>query len=445
MADDSSGSYTYPNTSDDPDRQNVLRNKFGIRSNSELRKAEYRVTAHRITEIVAGHGPTGNFDQTHLKSHPCPHLSGRVRMGRTYPQTNVPIVDGQRVEPIGAMRKGGTEFLHGSRLQMGLDEAFKPIRSPDELRGSTPEQFAERAGRVLAELNFVHPFREGNGRTQETFIAELGRRYGHEVDFSLVSKPRMIEASIETTANPASPAMQHLVEDATHPNRADALRTAFNELSAQGENPLLHDVRTARAGDRVVGQVIGHDDRVAVLVTDSGIVAADRHDLPPHLPGNDQEIAFTARSDFSQLGRPAEVMRERSAAPMARSESLTPVELRRAIADANKAFDRIESTLSSDADKKDLAGAREQINSLLNKRLDDVRITRAQQYRTSPAEERRPPDPAREAQTPHPTHEFSDRAEATSRSVETRGAVTAMIMSADPLETRRHLAFVGIG
>ncbi|MDF3181204.1 cell filamentation protein Fic, partial [Mesorhizobium sp. P17.1] len=68
MADDSSGSYTYPNTSDDPDRQDVLRNKFGIRSNSELRKAEYRVTAHRITEMVAGHGPTGNFDQTHLKA-----------------------------------------------------------------------------------------------------------------------------------------------------------------------------------------------------------------------------------------------------------------------------------------------------------------------------------------------------------------------------------------
>lgn len=214
----------------------------------------------------------------------------------------------------------------------------------------------------------------------------------------------MIEASIETTANPASPAMQHLVEDATHPNRADALRAAFNELSAQGENPLLHDVRTARAGDRVVGQVIGHDDRVAVLVTDSGIVAADRHDLPPHLPGNDQEIAFTARSDFSQLGRPAEVMREGSAAPLARTEPLMPVELRRAIVDANKAFDRIESTLAKDADKKDLAGAREEINNLLNERLYKVRITQARQPAKS-AEEHPLPESVREGQIPRPTHE----------------------------------------
>lgn len=87
------------------------------------------------------------------------------------------------------------------------------------------------------------------------------------------------------------------------------------------------------------------------------------------------------------------------------SHAGTPVELRRAIADANKAFDRIESTLSSDVDKMDLAGAREQINSLLNKRLDEVRITRAQQQPASPAEVRRPPDLAREAQTPHPTQE----------------------------------------
>ncbi|RWO93772.1 MAG: hypothetical protein EOQ98_33995, partial [Mesorhizobium sp.] len=314
-----------------------------------------------------GHGPTGNFDQTHLKAIHA-HIFQDVYEWAGHTRNERPIVDGQRVEPIGAMRKGGTEFLHGSRLQMGLDEAFKPIRSPDELRGSTPEQFAERAGRVLAELNFVHPFREGNGRTQETFIAELGRRYGHEVDFSLISKPRMIEASIETTANPASPAMQHLVEDATHPNRAEAMRAAFRELSAQDENPLQHHVRTARAGERVVGQVIGHDGRVAVLVTDSGIVAADRADLPARLPGNDQEITFTARSEFSQLGRPAESERDVSAAPLAPSAPLTPVELRRAIADANKAFDRIESTLANDADKKDLAAAREQINSLLSKR-----------------------------------------------------------------------------
>ncbi|TIT17336.1 MAG: cell filamentation protein Fic, partial [Mesorhizobium sp.] len=104
------------------------------------------------------------------------------------------------------------------------------IRDPDVLRGSTPEQFAERAGQVMAELNYVHPFREGNGRTQEVFIAELGRHYGHEVDFTVITKPRMIEASIETTNDPSSAAMKHVLEDAVDPNRREALRAALSDL-----------------------------------------------------------------------------------------------------------------------------------------------------------------------------------------------------------------------
>ncbi|WP_353843656.1 hypothetical protein [Mesorhizobium sp.] len=66
---------------------------------------------------------------------------------------------GQRFEPIGSLSKGSTSFLHGSRIDFGLDDALKPIRDPDVLRTATSEQFAERAGQVLAELNYVHPMK----------------------------------------------------------------------------------------------------------------------------------------------------------------------------------------------------------------------------------------------------------------------------------------------
>ncbi|APG86714.1 filamentation protein (plasmid) [Sinorhizobium americanum CCGM7] len=48
------GSYTYPNTSDDPDRTNVLKNRWGIETHSELRVKEYRATAVRMAEIAEG-------------------------------------------------------------------------------------------------------------------------------------------------------------------------------------------------------------------------------------------------------------------------------------------------------------------------------------------------------------------------------------------------------
>lgn len=62
------GSYTYPNTSDDPDRRDVLRNRWAIESGSELRMREYRATAVRLQEIAEGDGPKGNFDKAHLKA-----------------------------------------------------------------------------------------------------------------------------------------------------------------------------------------------------------------------------------------------------------------------------------------------------------------------------------------------------------------------------------------
>lgn len=151
-----------------------------------------------MAEIAEGDGPKGAFDAQHLKA-----IHGRIFQdiyewaGRTRDES--PAVDGQKVEPIGNLSKGGTSFLHGSRIEMGLDEAFRPIRKREILRGSSAEQFAEIAGKVLAELNYVHPFREGNGRAQEALLASIGREYGHEVDFTVITKARMIEASIAPT------------------------------------------------------------------------------------------------------------------------------------------------------------------------------------------------------------------------------------------------------
>ncbi|RWB92748.1 MAG: hypothetical protein EOQ56_36940 [Mesorhizobium sp.] len=72
-------------------------------------------------------------------------------------------------------------------------------------------------------------------------------------------------------------------------------RAALNLLAEKGES--------ARPGEEVTGQVLGHDDRVASIVSDERIIAVDRTDLPERLPDDEAEITFTARSDFSRLGR----------------------------------------------------------------------------------------------------------------------------------------------
>lgn len=148
MADDSEPhGYTYPNTSTDPDRTDVLRNRFGIRSHNELRAAEYRITSDRRIDIELGDGPRPSFDAAHLKAiHR--HLFHEVYEWAGHTRDERPIVDGLPVEPIGGLQKGSASFLHGSRIEMGLEEALRPIRNPDALKGSTPAEFAEVAGRV---------------------------------------------------------------------------------------------------------------------------------------------------------------------------------------------------------------------------------------------------------------------------------------------------------
>ncbi|WP_312406570.1 Fic family protein [Rhizobium sp.] len=303
MAEDRpTGSYTYPNISEDPDKTDVLRNKQDIRSTADLRAFEYRATAFRIAEILEGDGPVGRFDTAHLKAiHG--HIFQDVYEWAGHTRNESPVVDGHPVEPIGGLSKGQTAFLHGSRIEMGLHEALKPISDANILRGASKEEFMTRAAQALGELNYVHPFREGNGRTQETFVTMLGARYGHDIDLTVISKTRMIEASIASTNDPSSPALKHVLEDASEPNRREAMQAAFSDLREAGEDPLEHNVRTARIGEEITGQVLGHDNRVATLVTDHGIVAADRADLPDELPSEENVVRFTARSDFSTLGR----------------------------------------------------------------------------------------------------------------------------------------------
>lgn len=98
------GSYTYPNTSDDPDRTNVLKNRWGIESHSELRVKVYRATAVRLEEIAGGDGPRGNFDKAHLKAiHG--YIFQDVYEWAGHTRNESPIVDEQRVEPIGGLSK----------------------------------------------------------------------------------------------------------------------------------------------------------------------------------------------------------------------------------------------------------------------------------------------------------------------------------------------------
>ena len=63
------------------------------------------------------------------------------------------------------------------------------------MKDMSREQFSKKAAFYLGEINMLHPFREGNGRTQREFLLELSREAGWELDLSKVSRDEMIHAS----------------------------------------------------------------------------------------------------------------------------------------------------------------------------------------------------------------------------------------------------------
>ena len=58
----------------------------------------------------------------------------------------------------------------------------------------------------MAEINAIHPFRDGNGRAQREFIREFGITAGFAIDWNEVDFAQMLAASEEsfTTGNSAS-------------------------------------------------------------------------------------------------------------------------------------------------------------------------------------------------------------------------------------------------
>jgi cell filamentation protein len=51
---------------------------------------------------------------------------------------------------------------------------------------------------LLAELNAIHPFREGNGRTQLTFLALLADQAGHSLDLDKLDPEATLAAMIKS-------------------------------------------------------------------------------------------------------------------------------------------------------------------------------------------------------------------------------------------------------
>lgn len=75
---------------------------------------------------------------------------------------------------------------------------FATLSSPALLPGAELEEFVPAVADFLGDLNAIHPFREGNGRTQLLLARLLGLRAGHPFRSESVEPEPFLIAMIES-------------------------------------------------------------------------------------------------------------------------------------------------------------------------------------------------------------------------------------------------------
>jgi cell filamentation protein len=167
--------YCYPDTG-------VLINKLNITDGATLHEAERRITALRLAEL-AENPVRGRFGFIHLKGihhaifRDIYTWAGEIRTGEF-------------------LTKGDTIFCLGRHIPGYADNLFTKLEGEKKLRGLDKARFIERLAYFMGELNALHPFREGNGRSSREFWRMLSLSAGYDLDFGLADNDELLEADV---------------------------------------------------------------------------------------------------------------------------------------------------------------------------------------------------------------------------------------------------------
>lgn len=91
-----------------------------------------------------------------------------------------------------------------------MRQLFTALAEADYFSDLSSDDFALRAAHFLAELNAIHPFREGNGRCQNAFLGLLAARAGHNLDLSRLDANAFLAAMIESFQGQEEPLTEQL-------------------------------------------------------------------------------------------------------------------------------------------------------------------------------------------------------------------------------------------
>ncbi|WP_455479160.1 BID domain-containing T4SS effector [Bartonella sp. B23] len=231
--------YIYPGT-------NTLKNKYGERD-FKLFLEKCLHDTEKAAKILRKESLPEHFDSAYL-CHIHHQLFKRTFEWagniRTVPFT---FADGS-VAAMPEMKKEewGNTFVADEKIIENLQRLEKALAEKNNLQDLTRKEFISEAVRMFISLKRIHPFIDGNEHAQQFFFENLAKAAGHQLDFSLITKKRMMAADIEAMQYGNPEPMQHIFEDISNPEKICILQKFMNHMTDLGRDINDHSVIVAK-------------------------------------------------------------------------------------------------------------------------------------------------------------------------------------------------------
>lgn len=153
----------------------TLRNLIGARTRDALDRAEADLTTARL------------IDLHHQRIRPSRDLDELCAIHRYLFQDVYDWAGQVRTVDIRKNIEGADYFLPVALIPRAAGFTAQELAADDYLRGMGRSAFIERLAHHYDQLNYMHPFREGNGRTQRAFWDRVARDAGWQLSWLTVT------------------------------------------------------------------------------------------------------------------------------------------------------------------------------------------------------------------------------------------------------------------
>lgn len=162
----------------------VLINKFDIRDQRKLSEVESVLTSARSAQWL-NEPMREAFDFSHYRAihafifSDLYHWAGQIR------SVNI--------------SKKGTAFIPAAEINKQAELIFHHLHTHDLFKGLSHTDFVDHITDFYCDTNYLHPFREGNGRVQRIFLSQLIQNAGYRIDFSCMDTDLLMIATIQSS------------------------------------------------------------------------------------------------------------------------------------------------------------------------------------------------------------------------------------------------------